>query len=63
MLMDLLSSKTRRIALSLVLSAANVVVIVSTVCSTASQTVFPLVLVLAALSVVTLVQVWLNAVA
>jgi len=60
--MDPLSSKTRRIALSLVLSAANVVVIVSTVRSTAGRTVFPLVLALVALSVVTLAQVWRNAV-
>jgi hypothetical protein len=45
-----LSFKTR----SLVLSAANVVVIVSTVRSTAGQTVFPLVPALVALSVVTL---------
>jgi hypothetical protein len=60
--MDRLSSKTRRIALSLVLSAANVVVIVSTVRSTAGQTVFPLVLALVTLSVVTLAQVWQNAV-
>jgi hypothetical protein len=37
------ASKTRRMALSLVLSAANVVVVVSTVRSTAGQTVFPLV--------------------
>jgi hypothetical protein len=50
-------------ALSLVLSAANVVVIMSTVRSTAGQTVFPLVLALVALSVVTLAQVWRNAVA
>ena len=60
--MDLLSSKTRRIALSLVLSAANVGVIVSTVRSTAGQTVFALVLALVALSVVTLAQVWRTAV-
>ena len=56
-------SKIRRIALSLVLSAANVVVVVSTVHCTAGQAVFPLVLTLAALSVVTLAQVWRNAVA
>ena len=61
--MDLLSSKTRRIALSLVLSAANVVVIVSTVRSTEGETVFPLVLALVALSIVTLAQVWRSAVA
>ena len=56
-------SKTRRIAVSLVLSATNVAVVVSTVRSTAGQTVFPLVLALVALSVVTLAQVWRNAVA
>ena len=55
--------KIRRIALSLVLSAANVVVIVSTVRRTAGQTVFPLVLALVALSIVTLAQVWRSAVA
>lgn len=60
--MDPSDSKTRRIALSLVLSAANVVVVVSTVRSTAGQTVFPLVLALAVLSVVTLAQVWRNAI-
>ena len=60
--MELSPSKTRRMALSLVLSAANVVVIVSTVRSTAGQTVFPLVIALVAFSVVTLVQVWRNAV-
>ena len=59
--MELSPSKTRRMALSLVLSAANVVVIVSTVRSTAGQTVFPLVIALVAFSVVTLVQVWRNA--
>jgi hypothetical protein len=37
-------------------------VIVSTVRSTAGQTVFPLVLALVALSIVTLAQVWRNAV-
>jgi hypothetical protein len=57
------ASKIRRIALSLVLSAVNVAVIVSTVRCTAGQTVFPLVLVLVALSVVTLARVWRNAVA
>jgi hypothetical protein len=57
------ASKIRRIALTVVLNAANVVVIVSTVRSTAGQTVFPLVLALVALSVVTLAQVWRNAVA
>jgi hypothetical protein len=57
------ASKIRRIAPSLVLSAANVVVVVSTARSTAGQTVFPLVLVLAALSFVTLARVWLNTVA
>jgi hypothetical protein len=57
------ASKIRRIALSLVLSAANVVVVVSTVRCTAGQTVFPLVLALVALSVVTLAQTWRNAVA
>jgi len=40
------ASKTRRIVLSIVLSVANVVVIVSTVRSTAGQTVFPLILAL-----------------
>jgi hypothetical protein len=39
------------------------VVVVSTVRSTAGQTVFPLVLTLAALSVVTLARVWRNTVA
>ena len=48
---------------SLVLSAVNVAVVVSTVRNTAGQTVFPLVLALVALSVVTLAQVWRNAVA
>jgi hypothetical protein len=57
------ASKIRRIALSLVLSAANVVVVVSTVRCTAGQTVFPLVLTLVALSVVTLARVWRHAVA
>ncbi|HTF68616.1 MAG TPA: hypothetical protein VK638_38660 [Edaphobacter sp.] len=52
------ASKTRRIALSLVLSAANVVVIVSIVRSTAGEAVFPLIIALVALSVVTLAQVW-----
>ncbi|MDT7811166.1 MAG: hypothetical protein QOJ51_6129 [Acidobacteriaceae bacterium] len=61
--MDPLSSKTRRIALSLVLSAANMVAIVSTVRSIAGHAVFPLVLALVAFSVVTLAQVWRNAVA
>ena len=56
------ASKIRRIALSLVLSAVNVAVVVSTVRSTAGQTVFPLVLALAVLSVATLAQVWRNAV-
>jgi hypothetical protein len=55
--------KIRRIALSLVFSAANVVVVVSTIRGTAGQTVFPLVLALVALSVVMLAQVWRNAVA
>jgi hypothetical protein len=62
MLMDLLSSKTRRIAFSLVLSAANVVVIVSTVRSTEGEAEFPLIIALVALSVVTLAQIWRNAV-
>ena len=57
------ASKIRRIALSLVFSAANVVVVVSTIRGTAGQTVFPLVLALVALSVVMLAQVWRNAVA
>jgi hypothetical protein len=57
------ASKFRRIALSLVLSAANVVVIVSTIRSTAGHAVFPLVLALVAFSVVTPAQVWRNAVA
>jgi hypothetical protein len=57
------ASKIRRIVLSLILSAVNVAVVVSTVRSTAGQTVFPLVLALVALSVVTLAQVWRNAVA
>lgn len=61
--MEPAASKIRRIVLSIVLSAANVVVVVSTVRSTAGQTVFPLVLALVALSVVTLVQVWRNAIA
>jgi hypothetical protein len=56
------ASKIRRIALSLVLSAINVVVVVSTVRNTAGQTVFPLVLALVSLSIVTLGQVWRNAV-
>jgi hypothetical protein len=55
-----LSSKSRRIALSLVLSAANVVVIVPTIRRTEGEAVFPLVLALVALSVVTLAQVCLN---
>jgi hypothetical protein len=42
--MDPSVSKTHRIALSLVLSAANLVIVVSTVRSTAGQTAFPLVL-------------------
>jgi hypothetical protein len=63
MFMELSVSKTRRIALSLVLSAANAVVVVSTVRSTVGQAVFPLVLALVAFSVVTLAQVWRNAVA
>jgi hypothetical protein len=50
-------------ALSLVLSAANVVVVVSTVRCTTGETVFPLVFALVALSVVTLAQVWRNTVA
>jgi hypothetical protein len=54
------ASKIRWIALRLVLSAAIVVVVGSTVRGTAGQTVFPLV---PALSVVTLAQVWLNTVA
>ena len=61
--MELSASKTRRIVLSLVLSAANVLVVVSTVRCTAGRTVFPLVLTLVALSVVTLAWVWRNAVA
>ena len=60
--MELSASKTRRIVLSLVLSAANVVVVVSTVRCTAGQTAFPLVLTLVALSVVTLAWVWRNAI-
>lgn len=56
------TSKTRRIALSVVLSAANVVVLMSTVHNTAGQAVFPLVLTLVVLSVVTLARVWRNAV-
>jgi hypothetical protein len=56
------ASKFRRIALSLVLSAANVVVVVSTVRSTAGEAELPLILALVALSVVTLAQVWRNAV-
>ena len=60
--MDPSASKTRRIALSLVLSAANVVVIVSTVRSTEGEAEFPLIIALVALSVVTLAQIWRNAV-
>jgi hypothetical protein len=62
MFMDLSASKIRRIVLSIVLSAANVVVIVSTVRSTAGEAEFPLIIALVALSVVTLAQVWRNAV-
>jgi hypothetical protein len=61
--MGVSASKTRRMALSLVLSAANVVVIVSTVRSTEGQAVLPLILALVALSVVTLARAWLNTVA
>lgn len=55
--MDSSACRTRRIAPSLILSAANVAVIVSTVRSTAGQAVFPLVLALVVLSIVTLAQV------
>jgi hypothetical protein len=41
----------------------NVVVIVPTIRSTEGEAVFPLVLAIVALSVVTLAQVWLNTVA
>ena len=57
------ASKTRTIALSIVLSAANVVVVVSIVRSTAWPDSVSLVLALVVLSGDTLAQVWRNAVA
>jgi hypothetical protein len=63
MFMDPSASKTRRIALSLVLSAANVVVVVFDRSQHRRPDSVPLVLALIAFAVVTLGQVWRNAVA
>jgi membrane protein YdbS with pleckstrin-like domain len=54
--------KTIRISVSVLLSILNLVIVIPTVHATANQTSFPLVIVLAAIALVTLVNMWRHAV-